>query len=217
VRRFIVSHVSARPQTVAVSVDSAASSLSISDDDFDRVFPDEVRCLSSQHWTPIAVAARAAEILRASGATRVLDIGSGPGKFCIVGALVTELAFYGVEQRPWLVNVARESAHRLGAHRAHFEHANVTDVSFEPYDAFYLFNPFYEQISHFVRQVDRSINRSRATYDRYVLAVKRKLAATRLGTTVVTYNGFGGVVPPSFAQVGQESAGSDQLEIWARR
>ena len=216
-RRLFMRHGTSHAASRPIPATRAASSLSIRDDDFDGLFPEEVRRLSGQHWTPIDVAERAALILSAAGATRVLDIGSGPGKFCLVGALATQMVFHGVEQRLWLVSVARESALRLGIHRAHFVHGNVTEISFEPYDGFYLFNPFHEQISRFVRQVDRSIHRSRATYDQYVLAVTRKLAATRPGTTVVTYNGFGGVMPPSFAQVGTELAGTDRLEIWARR
>src|SRR5207244_1254082 len=61
----------------------------VADGVFDRMFPTELRFVSFQHWTPVAVARRAAELLVGAGARRLLDVGSGPGKFCIVGALTT--------------------------------------------------------------------------------------------------------------------------------
>ena len=42
------------------------------------------------HWTPVHVARRAAQFLVTGPETRVLDVGSGPGKFCLVGALATQ-------------------------------------------------------------------------------------------------------------------------------
>ncbi len=78
--------------------------------DFDHVYPDWVRSLSERHWTPVDVAERAAELLVTSAGVRVLDVGSGAGKFCIIGALTTEGKFCGIEQRAHLIDVAREAA-----------------------------------------------------------------------------------------------------------
>ncbi|HEY0465790.1 MAG TPA: hypothetical protein VGC79_16365, partial [Polyangiaceae bacterium] len=64
---------------------SGQHSCSILTDDslFDAQFPRYVRERSAQYWTPVAVAARAAAIFREQGATRILDVGCGPGKFCV--------------------------------------------------------------------------------------------------------------------------------------
>src|SRR3954471_8285376 len=84
-----------------------------SDVEFDDVYDPEIRALSPQHWTPVQVAARAATLLTQAGATRILDVGSGAGKFCIAGALSTDAHFTGVERRGRLVETARRAATRL--------------------------------------------------------------------------------------------------------
>ena len=71
----------------------------LEDSRFDLVYPREIRELSDRHWTPVEVARKAAVFLVREPGTRVLDIGCGPGKFCIVGALATDGRFTGVEQR----------------------------------------------------------------------------------------------------------------------
>src|SRR5258708_7840111 len=96
-----------------------------SDGAFDAVYDDGIRALSEQHWTPVAVAERAARLLALAGARRILDVGAGAGKFCIVGALCTGAEFVGVERREGLVRVARRAASDLRASRATFVHAKV--------------------------------------------------------------------------------------------
>src|SRR5258708_32599839 len=85
----------------------------------------KIRALSGQHWTPVAVAARAADLLTRAGATRILDVGAGVGKFCIVGALSTAAEFVGVERREGLVQVARRAAAQVGSKRPPFIHSNM--------------------------------------------------------------------------------------------
>ena len=59
---------------------------SIEDEKFDQIYPARIRKLSPLQWTPVRVAAEAAKLLVTVPGTRVLDIGCGPGKFCLVGA-----------------------------------------------------------------------------------------------------------------------------------
>ena len=82
----------------------------LTDLEFDRVYPSWVRRLSDMHWTPVEVARRAAALLAVDPTTRVLDVGSGVGKFCLIGALTTRATFVGIEQRENLVTVARDTA-----------------------------------------------------------------------------------------------------------
>src|SRR6478672_1836485 len=91
------------------------------DEAFDQLFPEDVRSKSMRHWTPISVARMAAARLVQHGAVRVLDAGSGPGKFCTVGAATHSLiTFTGIEQRVNLVSVARRVATSLGVSNARF-------------------------------------------------------------------------------------------------
>src|ERR1044071_2257780 len=94
---------------------------------FDALYPDDVRGRVPNHWTPVAVALQAAELLAPEDGMRVLDVGAGGGKLCCVGALATpsHTTWCGIEQDPRLVEVAREIATRLelGA-RATFHHGD---------------------------------------------------------------------------------------------
>jgi hypothetical protein len=188
----------------------------VTDRVFDRVFPTSIRLASHEYWTPVKVASRAARLLANIGAERILDVGAGPGKFCIVGALTTSAQFTGIEQRENLVHVARMAAWRLGADRVRFLHRNLVDFDFNLFDAFYLYNPFYEQLGTTALAIDDQIARSPSFYRRYVVTTTQKLARARIGTAVITYHGFGGVMPAGYRRVHQEPAGEDHLVLWVK-
>jgi SAM-dependent methyltransferase len=194
-----------------------AETTSTSDLEFDAAYDEKIRDLSEQHWTPVQVAARAAHLLTEAGATRILDVGSGVGKFCIVGALSTDAQFVGVEWRGNLVEIARRTALRFSAARATFVHASVDTFAFDGFDGIYLYNPFYEQISSFLVQIDNNIDRSARAYGRFVSGTLTKLADAARPMAVVTFHGFGAPLPPEYTLLGDEPAGNDQLELWVKR
>jgi cyclopropane fatty-acyl-phospholipid synthase-like methyltransferase len=164
------------------------------------------------------VAARAAKMLVEAGATRILDVGSGVGKFSLVGARCTNATFVGVECRGDLVEVARDAAAKLGVTRATFVHADVSNFAFEGFDGVYLYNPFFEHVSRGLRLIDRTIERSRATYRQLVRTTLTKLGALSAPGAVVTFHGLGGrVSPDAFEFLGEEAAGNDWLELWVKR
>jgi predicted RNA methylase len=187
-----------------------------SDEDFDLVYPDRIRKLSALHWTPVSVAARAATILVQAGATRILDVGSGVGKFCLVGAMVTSARFVGVERRQHLIDIAGTAATKLGISRVTFVHASVDQFHFDGFDGVYLYNPFFEQISRYLPQVDVSVEQSVKLYRFFTDVVSTELSAMARGTAVVTYQGFGGLMPRSYRFVGDEPAGDDLLDLWIK-
>jgi SAM-dependent methyltransferase len=186
---------------------------SAEDERFDRTYPDEIRDLSWRHWTPVAVARRAAQFLVESPGTRVLDLGCGPGKFCIVGALATAGHFTGVEQRKQLADLARVTMQRQGVRSVEIFHANVLEVDFLAYDAFYLFNPFEENL--FKRgKIDASVRFSKALYERYTGHVAAQLARAPLETRVVTYGGLCEEVPLCYEE--QQSSFGGTLKLWRK-
>ena len=187
-----------------------------SDVEFDNAYDLQIRELSEQHWTPVRVAARVAHLLTRSGATRILDVGSGAGKFCIVGALSTDAEFVGVERRGYLVDIAEQTARRFGADRATFVHASADNFSFQGFNGVYLYNPFYEQISGFLTQIDGATERSPLMYRHFVQSTMSKLAAMAPPVAVVTFNGFGGPMPPEYDFRGDEPAGNAELELWVK-
>jgi len=183
---------------------------------FDRIYDEKIRALSDQHWTPVEVAVRAARMLTHAGATRILDIGSGVGKFCVVGALCTTAEFVGVERRQKLVGIAERAAAALGANRATFVHSNIDAFSLARFDGCYLYNPFYEQISKYLPMIDDDVQRSTWLNRYFIETVQGKLQAAEPPMVVVTYHGFGGSMPRGYRNLAAERAGNDRLEMWIK-
>jgi len=187
----------------------------VSDAELDQVFPDELRERSHLHWTPVSVAVRAAELLAPAPApsTRVLDVGAGVGKLCLVGAVVTGAMWWGVEQDPIQVSAANQAAWALDVdRRTRFVHGDGSRMAWDEFDAFYFYNPFTTLMlaphaSPFVRY---------ATIQNTLRRVVQRLATTRVGTRVVTYHGFGGKLPEGYSLRRREPAGGDALELWVR-
>jgi tRNA G46 methylase TrmB len=73
---------------------------------FNSLYPDSIQSLAQKHWTPLDVAKKAADFLAVSHEVKILDIGSGSGKFCLTAAYHhPDINFYGVEQRKNLVTL----------------------------------------------------------------------------------------------------------------
>jgi SAM-dependent methyltransferase len=184
------------------------------DEAFDSVYPEWARQLSTQHWTPVAAARRAAQWLVSRPGARVLDVGAGVGKLALVGSLATDGVFYGIERRRQLVETAQAAARGMGAKRVHFLHGDMIALNWEMFDGYYLYNPFVDDLSRDLgddQLLERDVVRT------YVAFVQRQLARARVGTRVATFHGFGGEVPSCYARQPQHGVGIEHLELWIRR
>lgn len=188
------------------------------DDAFDRIYPEEIRQLSAVHWTPVWVAHRAAEFLTKDRPNaRILDVGSGAGKFCFVGALTSSGLFDGIEQRPHFVSLARRIAWQYRIPRVRFIHGTFTDLDWSGYRGVYLFNPFQENLNG-SPPIDRTVERFPALHRKYVADVRDRLRSLSVGSRIATYWGFGGRMPREFERIGREmSASRGFLEFWEKR
>jgi SAM-dependent methyltransferase len=186
-----------------------------SDREFDVVFSEESRKLSSCHWTPVRVAVCAAEMLVTNPETKVLDVGCGSGKFCLIGAATQDANFAGVDQRHHLLLEGQDIAKSAGISNVEFIHGNMMDLDWSDYNAFYLYNPFLENIC-MPAIIDETVQLKPEYYYRYVEAVQQKLTALPLGTRVVTYHGFGGEMPCGYRMVANKIIGSDSLKCWIK-
>lgn len=158
------------------------------------MYPPEIREMSRVHWTPVSVARQAAEFLVRRPGSRVLDVGCGPGKFCMVGALMTDGDFTGIEQRRHLCELAMTRIRQVGLQNANVLHGNVVNLDFSSFDAFYLFNPFEENLEQSLK-IDADVPLSGALYEQYTEHVARELLRAPLGTRVATYCGACEEVP----------------------
>lgn len=165
------------------------------DEDFDVLLPSDLRELSGDQWTPLIVALTAASWLMESGARKVVDIGAGPGKFCVAAALAGSCELVGLEQNERFVAVARSLARLFGVQsRASFVHARLDEDSLPECDAYYIYNPFAQHL------FDPG-GAAASNYERYrrdVMIAQDIFRRARDGTIVLTYNGFGGRMPSSY-------------------
>jgi hypothetical protein len=184
---------------------------------FDQLLPLAARSKSLLHWTPVAVAKLAATRLAERGARYVLDAGSGPGKFCVVGASVCpDVEFLGIEQRLGLFSAAKQLSERLGIVNARFELGDALARPWAPFDGFYFFNPFAENAlgAHDVFDADRGAAKRR--FGTEATRVAWRLREARRGSVLVTYHGLGGPIPSSYELTAEEDSGSGCLRTWVK-
>ncbi len=180
---------------------------------FDQVFPAVHRLRSWVYWTPVDVALRACALLAPTDAHRVLDVGAGVGKLCLVGAMSTSASWFGIERDAEMVDVANAAARTLGVHdRVRFAHGDVRSLDLSAYDAFYLFNPFAEVLFD---DCDDPLAR-RDDYVAMIAHVQEQLANAAPGTRIVTYHGLGGDMPVGYELAHEEPAREDHLRLWIR-
>lgn len=185
----------------------------LEDSTFDTIFPRSWKALCEIHFTPVKVAKRAARYLVDSSRTKVLDIGSGAGKFCMIGAACTEGFFIGVEQRPHLHQVAKRISRQHGLNSTCFIHSNIIHIDFNPFDSFFIFNPFFENKLP-GNPMDATVRLSRELYFDYSQYVKIQLDKMPPNTKLATYYSYGDEIPESYRL--KKRSGIDKLLFWQK-
>ncbi|MDC0744184.1 class I SAM-dependent methyltransferase [Polyangium mundeleinium] len=212
-----------RPGTLVLSasqwetIEALRAGEPVTDEALDTLYPADIRELSSRFWTPASVAVRAAQLCAPEGRARVLDVGAGVGKFCLVGALVTESIFVGVEHRRALVDVGREVIAAVGARNARLVHGTIEDIDFSYFDALYFYNPFEENLVAPSWQMDGAVPLSLERFQEDVTRIEAALEAAPPGMRVVTYQGFGGKMPPDYEIVEEDPEGAPHLRLWVKQ
>ncbi len=181
---------------------------------FDDVYPLHVRGASSIHWTPVEVAVRAAKLLAIEPGARILDIGSGVGKFCIVAAAAVDARVRGIEHRPHLVEIAERAAARVGVDVT-FTTGTFSAADADGVDGIYLFNPFGENLCSSADSIDVTVERSAERFRRDIAAVEELFREARVGTRVVTYCGFGGRLPSGYTLATRDRC-AGLIELWVK-
>lgn len=180
---------------------------------FDRIYPQKIRMAAAIHFTPVEVSKVVARFLVGRPGTKVLDIGSGAGKFCMVGAVCTAGHFTGVEQRESLCLLANDLTKRYQLSQLAFIHANITKIAFKDFDAFFLFNPFYENVCG-SGVLDDGVQLARHLYTDYSLYVKTQLEELPMGTKLATYFSYLDEIPASYTL--QLVLMDGKLKLWEK-
>jgi hypothetical protein len=185
-----------------------------SDTQFDGLYSPELQQLSQRHWTPLSVARKAAKFLATKRGVKVLDIGSGIGKFCLAAASSNPHAiFCGVEQRRDLVYHADKVKGMLELKNVSFRHCNFTQLNFQDYDHFYFYNSFYENLIG-TDKIDNNIFYSTGLYNYYNRYLYTQLGKMPTGTRVVTFHSLEDEIPPSYQLVNMER--DNLLKCWIK-
>jgi predicted RNA methylase len=186
-----------------------------SDRQFDDLFPPEVRVHSKVHFTPVKVALRARDWVGFDPGLRVLDVGSGCGKFCLIFGAAGEGRVTGIEQRPFLHEAAVVAAGRLGLTNVTFLCGRMEDLDWKLFNTFYFFNPFYERIAYRKGIDDRTPPHAGVFFE-HLKVVKEKLGEAKSGSRVLTYHGLGGRLPSDWVLIRSEDIGTDELQLWVK-
>lgn len=185
-----------------------------SDELFDQLYPSSIRELARMHWTPLNISHKVANFLAAEPDVKILDIGSGVGKFCLAAAYYRPVAFYyGTEQRKHLLQQANAANNILGFENVAFIHGNFTQIDLREYDHFYFYNSFYENLA-VADKIDNSISYSVELYNYYTRYLLSQLERMPSGTKLATYHSLGDEVPESYKEV--SSSCNDLLKFWIK-
>lgn len=186
-----------------------------SDDHFNELYPASIQALSKRHWTPILVAKLATEFLTDRSNAKILDIGSGVGKFCLTGASFAPNAhFYGVEQRESLIGHALGAQQKLGVPNVTFINGNFTQLDFSDFNHFYFFNSFYENLDPLGR-IDDKIDYSESLYEYYTQYLYNSFKDLPKGTKVVTYHVINDGLPDGYSLI--HTLENYDLQFWMKK
>ncbi len=183
------------------------------DEEFNAIYPRHIRKLAKKHWTPVAVAKTAALFLAKKRKTKILDIGSGVGKFCMVGAALTHAQFTGVEQRTELFEIAQQLSAAYGLNNITYINENIITLNFHEFQGFYLFNSFYENLDQ-RNGIDKKIALNAKLYETYGIHVSGKLKSLPPGVRLATYHTDEWIVPKEFELVYNLFDGN--LKLWEK-
>jgi hypothetical protein len=185
-----------------------------SDEKFHKLYPESVRSLARMHWSPLYIIQKVVSYLAPNNTVKVLDVGSGVGKFCLAGAYYKPaVSFYGVEQRKNLISYAENAQKKLGLYNVHFVNKNFTQLNLNEYDHFYFYNAFFENLDG-TEKIDNEIVYSNELYNYYSIYLYNQLEKMPIGTRIATYCSWGDEIPPCYQLA--ESHFDNLLKFWIK-
>ena len=168
-----------------------------SDQQFLSLFLEKNKKANRIHYTPVAVAKKAAEFLCGGVGHKILDIGSGIGKFCLTAAhYYPAFTFYGIEQREDLIAATLKANETLQLSNVFFEHKNFDKIKLKDYHHFYFFNSFHENIEE--DKLDYNVSFSENLYHYYNANIHKQLSTMPKGTRIATFFTLEDIIPATY-------------------
>lgn len=189
--------------------------IEITDSDFDSLYPEKIQQLSAVQWTPVNVILQIHLQMKFSKQDRILDIGSGVGKFCLLSSLVSQARFFGIEKRKNLFEIAEAVQRDLKVKNVKFKLGEMTSVDWSNYNVFYFYNPFYESLTA-ENTIDDQMEKGLQKFTLDLIRVKNRLSLLPKTTKVITYHSFGGKMPNSYEQTKKISLVTGDIEFYEK-
>jgi SAM-dependent methyltransferase len=196
---------------VQIILDAIQDGTLPTDEQLDALLPESYRVHADQHFSGVFVIEQAARFLADRKDPLILDVGSGSGKFCLLGALLNENAhFTGVEFRAELVSISRKLAEAFKLQNIDFVHDNILNSDFQKFNGFFIFNPFLEHRKPGQRMQGFSDHDKTASiYEEYL---SKELSLLSKNTKMVTYYMDRSLIPNNFHCVREAIGGT--LLFW---
>ncbi len=185
----------------------------VKDTEFDSIYPASLRKMSKRHFTEVDVAIKASQLLVTKPKQRVLDIGSGVGKFCFVASSSSEALYTGVDYRKHFVELCKDITVKYGFRNVNFIHADIMHIDFSKYDSFYFFNSFQEHTDR-TAKLDDTIEVNLEKFHTYTEYLKNEFDKLPDGTRIVTYHVYPNQIPSSYRLVSMHFDGL--LTCWEK-
>ena len=149
---------------------------------FLKQLPSKFKDLDADYWSSYHEIEQSCTWLKSC--KNILDLGSGVGKFCIIGTQLLGSNFFGVDHNLKVHQQSQIILKNLKGHRVKFIHGDLFDISLIKYDGFYIYNPFVENIS-IGKKIDQSINYNEVHYNKLHDRLMQKLNEINIGSLVV--------------------------------
>lgn len=169
----------------------------MSDEKFDSIYPQNLRHLSQRHFSSIKISTIAAKLLVNGSSIKILDIGSGVGKFCLIASQIVDAQFFGIEHRLNFHELASNIAFENNLKNVKFMQGDFASLDFSEYDGFYFYNSFEEYINK-TCIIDNTFEKSKLAHAHFHNKLKEKLQTAKSGARLVTYYTDSEQIPDSF-------------------
>ncbi len=189
----------------------------VDDIELDQIYPPFYQFQSAIHWTPISVAQQIAVWIKPLSLKTFIDIGCGVGKLCILLRIITDYQLFGIEQRQSLVTIANKLIKVNKLTEISIQQMNMLDLNWDPYDIYYLYNPFQEHLATqdmFI--IEKDIELKQKSYDVYLSEVLRQLHCAKAGKILITFHGYGGSIPREWRMIASKHIENGVLTMWIK-